>query len=528
MNPAGAPTLAEQEAEDAVQPTDHAVETEIKLRLSPQARTALERHPTFNPPCASAPHTQQEVTTYFDTPDGALSSKRVTLRVRRGEQGRRQTLKVAGGDDRQPLQRGEWEWRVESDLPDLSRLAETPSAPLLRTIDSASLRPVFTTDIQRTTRLLYPDDCTTVEAAFDEGHIITDGSSVPVSEMELELKTGRAYALYRLALDLLDDIPLGLEAASKAERGFWLHTGEPPKASKASHVSIDNSAPTAEAFKRVVGSVLAHLLANVGSAERADVEGVHQTRVAIRRMRAALALFKPHLPPVTLSGFNEELCRLGGMFGEARDWDVFVFETLPAAAKDIPEPARLHPLRDAAKAQCDAVHRAVAAELGAPPFARLVIGMAAWIVDGGDASPPLGDTAMDAPIEDTAGHLQTRMWHKVAKRGQHLDHASAEQLHALRKAVKKLRYGIEFLAGLYRHKQIKAYLGSCKDLQELLGTVNDAAVTLAILERLRAYDEDLGPAIDTIRDWVKLRAETARRRVSKPWHELCSADRFWH
>ena len=90
-----------------------------------------------------------------------------------------------------------------------------------------------------------------------------------------------------------------------------------------------------------IDAALVHLLANVGPAERADVEGVHQVRVAVRRLRAALALFKPHLPPVTLGRFNDELRRLGGIFGRARDWDVFVCETLSIAEKDMPEPGRL-------------------------------------------------------------------------------------------------------------------------------------------------------------------------------------------
>ena len=507
---------------------DHAVETEIKLRLSPKARAALEQHPAFNRPRASAPHIQQEVTTYFDTPDRALSSKGVTLRVRRSGQDRKQTVKAASGDGRQPLQRGEWEWPVERDTPDLCRLAEIPIAADVRTINAAALRPVFTTEIQRTARLLRPDDRTTVEVVFDEGRIITDGASAPVSEMELELKTGDAHALYRLALELLASAPLALEVASKAERGFRLHTGEPPRASKAADVNIDSNASSAETFKHVVGSVLVHMLANMGAAEQADAEGVHQMRVAVRRLRAALALFKPQLHPVTVGRFNDELRRVGDIFGKARDWDVFVLETLPAAEKDAPEPACLGPLREAAETKRVAAHRGVCAELDTPVFARLVLGIAGWIADGANDAPLGGDAALNAPIAGVAAQLLGRMWRKVAKRGRHMDHASREQLHALRKAIKKLRYSVEFLAWLYPHKQVKAYLRLCKDLQELLGTVNDAAVTPALSGQLRGAGEELAPAICMLTDWATTRGEKARRHVSKPWHELRSADPFWH
>jgi triphosphatase len=530
MNPSheGATLRLEQREGHAVQRTDQAVETEIKLRLSPEARAALERHPAFNPPCASAPHTQQEVTTYFDTPDDALISKGVTLRIRRSGRVWKQTVKVARRGGQEPLQRSEWEWLTESDVPDLGHLAETPIAPLVRTIDADSLQPVFRTEIQRSSRLLRPDEYSTVEAAFDEGRIIAGSATAPVSEMELELKSGYAHSLYRLALDLLADVPLALETASKAERAFWLHTGKAPEASKAWHISIDSSASTAEAFKLVVSSTLGHLLANVGPADRANIEGVHQIRIAVRRLRAALALFKPHLPPCTLSGFNDELRRLGAIFGRARDWDVFVFETLPAAEKDISEAARLPPLRDAAEVERAAAHRAVSAELGAPSFARLVVGIAAWNVNGADAPLRRSDDALTAPVEDIAPDLLNRMWRKMAKRGRHMEQASREQQHALRKAVKKLRYSIEFLSTLYRRKEVEAYLGPCKDLQELLGTINDAAVTLALSEQLRDADEDLLHTIGAITEWATMRGEKACHHVSKPWHELRSADPFWH
>src|SRR5690242_18506065 len=82
------------------------------------------------------------------------------------------------------------------------------------------------------------------------------GSSLPVTEMELELKSGNVQALYQLGLDLLGSVPLALETASKAERGFRLLTGEVPEASKAAPIRIDGHASAEEAFKRIVGATL--------------------------------------------------------------------------------------------------------------------------------------------------------------------------------------------------------------------------------------------------------------------------------
>ena len=118
-------------------------------------------------------------------------------------------LKVSG-DGHGPLQRGEWNWRIKSDVPDLNRLTPTPIAPILPTIRAASLQPMFTTDIQRTARQLHLDKCTTVEAVFDEGCITANGSILPIAELELELKSGDAQPLYQLALNLLGSVPLAL------------------------------------------------------------------------------------------------------------------------------------------------------------------------------------------------------------------------------------------------------------------------------------------------------------------------------
>jgi CHAD domain-containing protein len=182
----------------------------------------------------------------------------------------------------------------------------------------------------------------------------------------------------------------------------------------------------------------------------------------------------------------------------------------------------------AAEVKRKRAHRDVSAELGSASFARVIVGIATWIADGASGLPPLGDKALDHPIADIAPHLLDRMLRNVVKHGRHIDDASREQLHVLRKAIKNLRYSAEFLSGLYRHKQVEAYLGPCEDLQELLGTVNDAAVIPALAQQLCEGCEALGSAISSVTKWATVRSEKARHQVSKPWDELCSADHFWH
>ena len=156
-----------------------------------------------------------------------------------------------------------------------------------------------------------------------------------------------------------------------------------------------------------------------------------------------------------------------------------------------------------------------------------MIGLAASIADGASDLQRKEDNALNVPIADITPDLLDRMARKVSKRGRRMDRASHEQLHALRKAIKKLRYSVEFLSSLHPGKRVKAYLRPCKSLQELLGTVNDAAVTLNLSEQLPKTGEDFAPGISPLEDWAATRGKKARHHVSKPWHKLQSADPFW-
>ncbi len=467
------------------------------------------------------------MTTYFDTPAGALGREGVSLRIRRSGDQRIQTAKLLGDGEGVAARRGEWEWPIEGDTPELDRLAETPAGPALAKLDGA-LRPLCATEIIRTVRLLRLDEAVAAEVAIDEGEIQANGTGQPVSELEIELKEGRAGPLYRLALDLSEAAPLVLEPASKLARGAAMAGAAGPPARKAPDLDLAGDASAAEAFRRIIGSVLGHLLANMGPADRGDSEGIHQTRVALRRLRAALTLFQPRLEPHAVGRFNDELRRAGRIFGAARDWDVFVLETLAAAEADGAEPGWLGLLGEAAGALRNAAHGAARTELGAPRFTLLLLGLAAWAEDGAQNPALLGTAKLTRPIAEVAPALLDRMTRKVSRRGRKLAHAMPPELHALRKAMKKLRYGIEFLGGLYPHKRVKAYLGPCKDLQELLGQINDAAATPALAEQIAAAGHvGLTPAVGAIAHWAERRDADAKRHLPKAWRSFRVARPFW-
>ena len=157
------------------------LEVELKLRLPPGSRSQLERLPEFQDAPARERH---EVTTYYDTPGLDLLQTGAALRVRQSDGRCIQTLKTQDRGKGVAASRGEWEWQLDAGEPDIGRLAETPYADLARTIDG-ELHPVFTTDIDRTIRLLHPGDGLAIEAALDDGRIVSGNLSEPVSELDL-------------------------------------------------------------------------------------------------------------------------------------------------------------------------------------------------------------------------------------------------------------------------------------------------------------------------------------------------------
>jgi triphosphatase len=445
--------------------------------------------------------TSHEVTTYFDTLDRALLHAGATLRVRRRGNQRVQTVKLRDAAD--PFARGEWEWPVKTDQPELSRLAETPLARI-----DTSVQPVFVTDVQRDVRDVHQDDAT-IEVAMDRGQIRAGDAVEDVCELELELKQGDAAGLYRLAIGLHADAPMSLGAESKADRGWRLRSGHARPAEKHTDVALPADVSAGDAFRRILDNALGHLMANQPAAASGDVEGVHQMRIAIRRARAALLLFKPQLEPHALAQFTDALRHLGRVFGEARDWDVFCTEMLSAAEAAGANRSWLDLLRAPAEALRRDAHRRVAAELSAPLLTATVLGLQAW------------QAASDKALADLVPDLLGRLEQKVLHRSRHIAELDNDGLHRLRKALKKLRYGIEFVAPLLDKKATKRYLHRCKALLKQLGALNDAVVAVSLAEQLADERKpELAPAVSALAERTASQQRKARRHIERDWARL--------
>ena len=497
-------------------------EIELKLAFPPEARRQISAHPAFQPPRGTDCGEQHQRSTYYDTPGSDLAAAGFVLRVRQLDGGHIQTLKSRDGTAGAMGARGEWEWAIGDDAPDLALLTGTPAAQVLGP-DPPDLHATLTTDIRRSRYTVSLADDTLVEAALDEGSIEAGGGSTEVHELELELKHGPVGPLYRLAVELHADLPLRLGAAAKSERGMRLRDGAAPRPVKAEDPEMDSSIGAAEAFRVIIAGGLGGLLANQPAALACDMEGVHQMRVALRRLRTAVVLFAPHLERHAASRFNAELGALGRLLGDARDWDVFVAETLPTAFAEPTQESWRNLLGErAAAARCEA-HDQLAAELGSARPTGLILALAAWSHEPDLLQAP----ARDAALIDLAPALLDRLARKVRKRGRHVSRADSKELHDLRKSLKKLRYAADFVSTLYAGKQVHAYLKRCKRLQELLGTINDAAAATSLAERLAAESVELAAPLAHMASWAEARRAKARRSLAKAVATMSDAAPFW-
>jgi triphosphatase len=228
--------------------------------------------------------------------------------------------------------------------------------------------------VRRTVIELEPQPSTRIEAAIDEGEIrATEGNAVePLSEIELELKSGEPAAIYDVALRLLDVAPLRIETRSKAERGYALVTpddGRPPTV-HVKPVTLD-AVMTVEGMLQSIGrSCLAHLLRNEPAALADQPEGFHQMRVAVRRLRSVLSALKPMLPAEHVRWTSDELRWLAKALGLARNWDVFATNLLEPVERALPLERDLKQLAEAAehgrRAAYDDAKRAILAGSTSP------------------------------------------------------------------------------------------------------------------------------------------------------------------
>ncbi|GGL22426.1 CHAD domain-containing protein [Caulobacter rhizosphaerae] len=459
---------------------DH--EIELKFLIAPEASDGVLAR------LEGREAVRQLDATYFDTVDHALRRAGFGLRIRDGENGRKQTLKSASSGG--VFARGEWESAVDGPEPDRDLLARTPAA---RVINGDALAPVFVTRVKRVTRLVERDGAT-IEAAFDQGELRADDRRAEVSELELELKAGPPRVLFDLARDLAAHVPLRLSLVSKAERGYALALGEGDRPS--AEATLAAEASTGEALQALGRAALDRLCAAAEALRtRPGPERVHKLRVAARRFRTLLSTFKTLAGAPDARHVKAELKWLAGALGAARDLDVFIADVWRPAVESPLATDQTGPAQDPLEAEAQDEARALAAfgkallaaqtdayakagqAVDSARFRALAIDAAAWLEAGAWTTDRRLDKRRARPAADFAANALDRARRRIRKDGRDLAALSPEDRHHLRIRGKKLRYAVEDLGGLFSdHPKRRArFVTATKALQDALGLLTDQA-----------------------------------------------------
>ena len=222
-----------------------------------------------------------------------------------------------------------------------------------------------------------------------------------------------------------------------------------------------------------------------------QIEGVHQFRVTLRRMRSALSLFRGALPKSSRSYWSDELRWVAGELGMARDLDVFISEGLNAVADDLPLSGAEGLLQLAERRRQQVYEEQVRAMLDSDRYRQFKEGFETWFekkqweTEGPNKKQ---SKLMASNMVRFSRNLMDKQERKVLSAGSHVDRYNAEEMHSLRIECKKLRYAAEFFRPLFLG--MDDFIAQMKGLQDLLGLMNDVAVMRHLLDSLLADESD--------------------------------------
>jgi len=245
--------------------------------------------------------------------------------------------------------------------------------------------------------------------------------------------------------------------------------------------------------------------------------GIHQTRVALRRLRAAFSLFRGAVVGPTearlVRGLAAEAKWLAGECAPARDLHVFLTETVSA----------LPPLvkRVANRLATTHLERARTALTGAR-YTAFIGQLATFGQATGSSSP--------SRLDDFGRAVLDQRHDKVAQRGRKIGSLDGKRLHRLRIAIKKLRYAASFLRPAFASTAAKAYIEATVRLQGALGALNDREVAgqmVADIAVAARPTEDVGRPLRKLAKEAASGEKHRRRRLQRAWKSFRKAERFW-
>jgi triphosphatase len=306
---------------------------------------------------------------------------------------------------------------------------------------------------------------------------------------------------------------------------------------KAAAVDLVAGTSTRDAFKIIGRACLKQVVGNEPALLKGEPEGVHQMRVGLRRLRAAMSLFGGILGDPQTAAIKAELKWLAGELAPARELDVLMKRVLAPVKKRHARWDGVPSLsRDFAERHEAALARAQNAVKSAR-FRALTLEVAAWLETGEWAKPQddLVRDRGDLPIEVAAAEQLNRRRKKIRKRGKALARLDAQRRHRLRIQAKKVRYAAEFFAGVFpgrrAAKRREKFSSALERLQDGLGELNDIVVheelitAMGVRRARTSRKRAFAAGLLTGREDARL--DAAMAAATAAYAEWAKVKRFW-
>lgn len=503
-----------------------ATELEIKLVGAPADVAALRASKTFATNVVEAGAWARLDSTYYDTGDARLEKAGAVLRLREEAGARIQTMKLsqAGALGRLEEERG----LGPADSFPVAPYADEFAALLAHA--GEALGPVARTVTDRYAVVVERGGAR-IEAAVDLGRAEAwrDGKLVaaaPIAEAELELLSGAPEELFRAARKCLKEADgrVRLSVASKAEQARRLarpFVALAPEKSLPLDARMSAGAALALALDDCARRMCECLPVIV---DQRMPEGVHQMRVALRRFRAVERIFRTGAGDAALEKLARKARGFARLLGPARDWDVFLADTLPESLPGDYAADGLKAIAARAEAlRAEAWDRA-AQGVAAPAFS--VFALALFEAAHRIASRPpaaLGENVRSFAARALDSRLASA---RVVASG--LDDASPAARHPLRIELKKLRYAAQTFRSLYAKPARKTYMAAMSKLQDAFGALNDAVVAQSLAnEAALGQGREAARAAGFLAGWRAGEAQARASAVGESWRAFDAIEPFW-
>ena len=416
-------------------------------------------------------------------------------------------------------------------------------AAIAEAAGEAPLAPVFETRVERLSERLRLPDGALVELALDRGEVVAGEARAPILEAEIELVEGEVGAVFALRAPAVPDRTGALRDGQQG--GARLPAGARGRSPSRRHAEAAQRwqarlrrrrRRVETAARDVFRDCFAQIAENlVVVAAGPAIEGPHQLRIGLRRLRTAFAVFAPALGADAFAPLSAAARHMGQRRRSAA-------RHRRADRRRGPPDRRPRTRRDGARGVAGRGARSATRRgarggprrpLAGPEHTAFLFDLLEFIETRGWLAP--SDYSQTGRLATPLAEVAPAMLRQAPAQGAQARARASRRwttraLHELRKELKKLRYAIETLEPVGHGKKAADYLKPLKAMQDTFGSLNDAAMAAEALAGPEApgrADPDAQRGAGWVLGALAVRVADDRPALFAAWKNFARARPFW-